>query len=284
MITAGPTTRLPVRTALGESPVWDDRRQALWFVDIEARRLHCMAWPAATLQTWEMPEPAASLALCDSGRLLVALTRAVHVFDPADGSLRLFAEVEHGRPGNRLNDGKVAPDGSFWVGSMDEATKSQPTGALYQVRPDGSVHRQLDGLVTSNGLAWSADGRHMYHSDSRGRFIRRHGYGEGGELSDGVLVASPTAEEGRPDGGATDMAGGYWSAGVSAGCLNRHAADGAVQRLPLPVDHPTMPCFGGPGLRTLFVTSLVTADPHASGALLCLDAGVAGVPVARFPL
>lgn len=284
MIQTGPITRLAVHTALGESPVWDARRQALWFVDIRAQKLHRMDWPGGGLHSWDMPEPASSLGLCDSGRLLVALVRTVHLFDPADGSLSLFAEVEPDRPGNRLNDGKVAPDGSFWVGSMDEATKSKTSGALYQVEASGSVVRRIDGLVTSNGLAWSADGESMFHSDSRGRFIRRYRYGPGGALSEPVLVAAPSSEDGRPDGGATDIDGGYWSAGVSAGCLNRHAPDGGVQRLALPVAHPTMPCFGGAGLRTLFITSLVTDDAEASGHLLALDAGVAGVPVARFPL
>jgi sugar lactone lactonase YvrE len=284
MTTAPTVTFLPVHTALGESPVWDAERSALWFVDIEACLLWRMDWPARTLQSWPMPETVASIGLCTSGRLLLAMRHALRLFDPATGSLQHFADVEVDMPGNRLNDGKVAPDGTFWIGSMDEATKSAPTGALYQVAADGSVRRRVGDLVTSNGLAWSADGRHMFHSDSRGRFIKRYRY-RGGDLSEETLIAEPSVQQGRPDGGATDVEGGYWSAGVSAGTLNRYTADGrSVERLRLPVAHPTMPCFGGPDLTLLFVTSLVTDSSDASGALLCLDAGVAGVPVARFPL
>jgi sugar lactone lactonase YvrE len=62
-----------------------------------------------------------------------------------------------------------------------------------------------------------------------------------------------------------------------------------VEHIKVPVAAPTMPCFGGEGLRTLFLTSLtdgvsperLAADP-LSGQLIALDVGVAGAPVARF--
>src|SRR3712207_9091319 len=71
---------------------------------------------------------------------------------------------------------------------------------------------------------------------------------------------------GRPDGGACDAEGFYWSAGVSAGRLNRFAPDGSVaQSHELPVPSPTMPCFGGPDFRSLFVTSLARrSEEHTS--------------------
>jgi sugar lactone lactonase YvrE len=62
---------------------------------------------------------------------------------------------------------------------------------------------------------------------------------------------------GRPDGAACDAAGHYWSAGVSAGRINVIAPDGTILRhFDFPVPAPTMPCFAGPELATLFVTSL----------------------------
>jgi sugar lactone lactonase YvrE len=60
-------------------------------------------------------------------------------------------------------------------------------------------------------------------------------------------------------------------------------------RIALPVPAPTMPCFGGDDMRTLFVTSLsaglgnelLTTHPLA-GAILQLRVDVPGVPVGRF--
>ena len=58
------------------------------------------------------------------------------------------------------------------------------------------------------------------------------------------------------------MDGLYWSAGVSAACLNRFAPDGdAVAQMPLPVPGPTMPCFTPHGL---FVTTLRAGRDEAT--------------------
>ena len=96
----------------------------------------------------------------------------VHLFDPARESLVLIANPEPDHPTNRLNDGKVGPDGRFWVGSMDDRSHRDPTGALYRIDVAGRCDRLVDGLIISNGLAWSPDARTMYHADSRAGFIQ----------------------------------------------------------------------------------------------------------------
>ena len=117
-------------------------------------------------ETWDFPEVVGSFGLCRSGRLVVAQRHHVVLFDPKIGTLTdLTANVEE-PPTNRLNDGKVGPDGAFWVGSMDENSPRQPVAALYRVTADGRITKQQDGIAVSNGLAWSPDGRTMYHSDS----------------------------------------------------------------------------------------------------------------------
>ena len=278
---------LPIRAKLGESPVWDADHEALWFVDILAPAVHRYDVASEALETWPMPGPCGSIGLCTSGRILVALKRSIQLLDPTSGRLEHFAHVEvDGPAGNRLNDGKVAPDGSFWVGSMDDTPALEPTGSLYRVTADGRVQKKVAGLRVSNGLAWSADGCTMFHSDSRGIWIRRYRYDPAsGEISGMRQIAAPTLEQGRPDGAATDVEGGYWSAGVSAGCLNRWSAEGELlERIALPMPNPTMPCFAGDDMKTLYVTSLVR-DPHPNaGCMVRLELGMVGVPVARFPL
>ena len=77
------------------------------------------------------------------------------------------------RPGSgyadtRFNDGKPDRQGRFWSGTMFEAPGKpiEFIGALYRLDPDLSVHRMIEGIGCSNGLAWSPDSRTMYFSDS----------------------------------------------------------------------------------------------------------------------
>jgi sugar lactone lactonase YvrE len=275
---------IPLR--VGESPVWDDRRGLLLFEDILAPALFAYDPASGRLQRWDMPAPVGSFGLCEDGRAIVALKTGVHFFDLATGRLEFFVHPEPDKPDNRLNDGKVGPDGCFWVGSMDDRPQREPVAALYRINPDGTSKRMVEGLTVSNGLAWSPDGRTLYHSDSSQRFLSAYNYDlASGDISNRRVLRTFEERDGRPDGAAMDAEGYYWSAGVSAGCLNRIAPDGTIERkLMLPVPAPTMPCFAGPDLKTLYVTSLTreVAGKPVPGTLLRVECDIAGVPVARF--
>lgn len=270
-----------------ECPVWDAANERLLWCDIPVGEIHSLRPRDGARRTWTLPQPVCSFGLARSGRLVVAMADAVYLFDLESGVLTHLATLLSDYPRQRLNDGKVGPDGAFWVGAMDDGPDKKPISALYRVSADGGAERKLDGIIISNGLAWSADGTTMFHCDSRGPWLDRWRFDPAtGAMSDRVRLRHFTNEDGRPDGAATDMEGGYWSAGVSAGCLNRFDRDGnLLSKMQLPVSAPTMPCFGGPDLRTLFVTSLRRADdgPNAmSGRLISLEVDVAGVPVPRF--
>lgn len=271
---------------LGEGPTWDAREQALWFVDILAPALYRLDTASHTVRRWTMPSSIGSFGLAHDGRLVVALRDGVYWFDPQTEALSLLVAPEPDRPTNRLNDGKVGPDGRFWVGSMDDTADKQARAALYRVDIKGHCDRMLDGLIISNGLAWSADGRRMYHSDSRAAYLQTFDFDpQSGNVANQRSIRDFTDADGRPDGAACDAEGFYWSAGVSAGVLNRIAADGRIDRkVILPVGAPTMPCFGGPDLKTLYVTSLARdqAGGRTRGTLLSFRVDVAGAPVARF--
>lgn len=279
------------RFDLCECPVWDHRRGRLLWCAINRGEIHALHLDSGERALWRFEEPVGSFGLCESGRFVVALRASVVLFDPATEDTTVLATVAHENEAMRLNDGKVGPDGAFWVGSMNTERDRPPTACLYRVTRDGEVSTAVEGLGVSNGLAWSPAGDVMYHTDTRGPWIDRWDFDPAsGWMSNRTRLATLDEASGRPDGGATDAEGFYWSAGVSAGCLNRFAPDGTLDRVvALPVPRPTMPCFGGQDLRTLFVTSLtggialeVLAAHPLSGAVLTLPAPVSGSPVARF--
>lgn len=284
---------------LAESPTWDAQVARLWWVDIEGHALHALDFDAGVdpapvaraHRRFDFAQPVCSLGLTRSGRLLLALADGVYYFTPATEALELLVRPEPDRPQHRLNDGKVGPDGAFWVGSIEESPERAPVGSLYRISADGRCRRISTGYRVSNGLAWSADGRSMFHSDSRGPTIDRWDFDPAtGMVGSRYAIRTLSEKLGRPDGGACDVLGGYWSAGISAACLNRFDFDGnLVQRIDLPAPRPTMPCFGGADMQTLFVTTarhgleqaMLERFPHA-GRMLMLRVSVAGVPVQRF--
>lgn len=282
-----------VRCELGEGPVYDDRRHALFVCDIVNCTVHRFDLTGGEHHQWKFPSEVGSIGLAESGRLVVALRHSIGLFDPATGKWDEIARVEEEQgKATRLNDGKVGPDGAFWVGSMHDVSKNrQPIGALYRVTADGQVAKKIDGLRVSNGLAFSPDGRVMFHSDSSGPWIDTWTLdAKTGAIDNRRRIAELTEETGRPDGGATDVDGNYWSAGASAQRLNKFTPEGKLlATYPVPLAAPTMPCFGGLDLRTLYVTSLRTGKSKElldryplTGITLEGPSPVAGSPVSRF--
>src|SRR3954453_19565629 len=94
----------------------------------------------------------------EAGRAVVALEDGLHLLDLATGELQFVAGPDR-VPGTRFNDGKASPDGRFFAGTMDEEQLSRPLALLFRLDPDLSLHRVVEDLIVSNGLAWTADGR-----------------------------------------------------------------------------------------------------------------------------
>lgn len=246
------------RCQIGESPVWDERRQELFWCDIPAGRIWRHAPGSGRTASIDLEGSVGSLGLCESGRLIVACALTIRILDPDTGRTDVLHRLDDPGFPCRLNDGRVGPDGAFWAGTVHDVALGQmePLAALWRFTAS-RADEILGGLKCSNGLAFTEDGRWMHHSDSVGPWVRRHAFDLAtGRIGAGEVICTPGETEGRPDGGAFDIDGLYWSAGVSAGVLNAFdATGGLVHRIALPVPHPTMPCFGGADFRTLYITS-----------------------------
>lgn len=272
---------------LAECPTWDDRSNRLLWTDIQGRTIQSMDWASREITTWQFDNEVGSFGLTDDDRLIVSVWDKIVLFDPNTQQSEVLAEVQADEPRTRLNDGKVGPDGAFWVGTMDTSSPREPIAGLYRIDGSGEVAEIRDELQCSNGLAWTPDGTYMYHSDTSPGWIECYSFDpETGALGSKMLYAQQTNATGRPDGAAVDTDGNYWSAGVSAGVLNCFGPDGnLLEAIKLPVDKPTMPCFCGPGLDHLIVTSIrQPTDPEAlSGGLFLVEGhGRTGLKTYRF--
>ena len=281
---------LDAKAALGESPVWVEEEGVLYWADITGRAIHRFDPVSRKDCSWTFSDTVGSFALRKDGGLIAALGADVCLVDLETMALETVAGSVCDKAVTRLNDGKCDRAGRFWVGSMDRG-KTRRIGALYCVEAGGGHRKVADGLIISNGLAWSPDDRVMYHADTRQDTIWAYDFDlETGAMDNRREFATVDPRQGRPDGAAVDSDGFYWSAGVGSGCVTRYAPDGRVDRIVrLPVSSPTMCAFGGAGLDVLYVTSareLVPPDDLANqplaGGLFAVDAGVKGLPEPRF--
>lgn len=282
---------LDIRSAFGECPVWDAAEGVLWWIDVGAPSVNRFDPSTGANRAWTMPEPVGALALADDGRLLVALQSGVQLFDPQTGGFAFLVDPEPEAPANRLNDGRCDRRGRFWIGSMlDPVDPGQRPGALHSVA-GSTARRWAEGFGISNGIAFSPDDRTFYHSDSfpEVRTIWAWDFDiDDGVISNRRVFVDTHGMGGRPDGAAVDTDGCYWSASNDGWAVIRYTPEGAVDRVvQVPVRWPSMPCFGGTDLRTMYITSLSRPgsdlrDQPLAGSLFAIDLEQQGVSEPRF--
>lgn len=264
-----------VRNGVGESPLWSAAEHALYWVDIEGRRIHRFDWASRGVAGWAMPERIGCIALHADGGLVAAMESGLFRVHGGD-AVRLHG-MQFPRAYMRFNDGRCDRDGRFWVTSMErDAGFGVAAGALYRCNSAGFSAPLVEGLLSGNGLAFSPDGATMYLSDSHPRVQRIWAFDldSDGMLSNRREFVDMNRHPGRPDGAAVDAEGGYWICANDAGMVHRFAPDGRLDRsLAVPVSKPSMCAFGGPALDVLFITSIRPVVP-ADGFDASLDGGV----------
>lgn len=198
--------------------------------------------------------------------------------------------------------GRCDTAGRFWAGSVI-TPRTAPNAALWclQAAPASangySVRHMAGDNFTANGLAFSPDNCTLYWSNTPEHRIDRLDF----DVTTGAITnRRPWVQfdrkvdgqpyGGRPDGAAVDVEGNYWVAMYEGACVLQLSPTGKVlQRIAVPVQCPTMVCFGGDDLRTLYITSARAGRPQQecealvpAGSLFSIEVGVPGLPVNFF--
>lgn len=280
---------------LGESPMWHPQEQVLYWCDIPARRLHRLDPVSGESRRWEFSVEPACCAPALGGGLVLGMRDGLWLFDPATSRRSRLAPAPYEQATERFNDGKADPQGRMWVGTIYEP-REPAKAALYRWGAHQGLDRVAGDVTVSNGLAWSPDGATMYWSDTKAHAIYALDFvAQDGSLSRRRSFASfpkrlpdqpLESYGGRPDGAAVDSQGCYWVAMFEGRRLLRLSSAGEVlAEVRLPVQCPTMPCFGGADLKTLYITTASQGRPDAerrdqplAGCVLALPVDVAGLP------
>jgi len=285
---------VPAGDVCGEGAVWCAEEAAVYWTDINRFLIHRHDTQSGSTKSWLFDEPVVALSLTiEPGRWLVALGSRLIWWWPETDRRQPHGFVLPGSPAVRLNDGRADPLGNFWVGSMrnnvlpdgEAGEAGGSDGILYRIAPDGTVTEWMRDLAISNTVCWSPDRKTFYTADTLANEVYACDY----DMSDGSIanrrVLFAGFEKGMPDGSAMDEAGYLWNCRFFGRSIVRLAPDGSIDRvIDMPVKNITTAVFGGPDLRTLYVTSAAALrDPgdRLAGSLWSIATEVAGLPENR---
>ena len=279
------------RDQLGESPVWDERTQSLYWIDSLAGVIRRLSPATGMIEEFKVPAPIGSLALTQGSGAVLALRHDFAQYDFSTERLTMGPSIDDEHPMLRLNDGKVDPSGRFVAGTLHggRAEHERPLGGLYRIDASDGIELIEDNLTVTNGPCFSPDGRTFYLADSARRVTWAYDYRTDGPLANKRIFVNTDALGSGADGATVDADGYLWTVLVRIGSIARFAPNGTLDRIiDMPVRHPTSVAFGGPGLDMLYVTSISRStnlsdeSPDAGGLFAIEDLGVKGLPAQRF--
>jgi sugar lactone lactonase YvrE len=279
------------RSKHGEGALWHPDRQSLFWVDIYGKLVLEADLDGTIVNRFSFDNNPTALGIVDHDTLAVAQSGSLLKLDLKTGTKTLLAKIEGDKPGNRSNDGRVDPSGGFWIGTMGRKAE-RGVGAVYQYRA-GRLVTVLANQSIPNSICFSPDGQTVYYTDAGAKIVQAALNPETG-LPEGTWSDFAMSPEGKgaADGSVVDSEGYLWSARWQGSRVIRFAPDGSIDReVEVPVSRVSCPAFGGPDLKTLFLTTSqegITADeaaaqPHA-GSVFKIEVDVPGQPEHRVKL
>ncbi len=279
------------KCALGEGPVWDAKRNEIFWLDIFGGEIHRYSFENEKFHTYPINEMIGSMAICKDGSLIIASKSGFGLLNRGTGKIKALANPEHHLPNNRFNDGKCDPLGRFWAGTMS-LTEDSGAGNVY-VFGHNLVEKKIEKVTISNGMAWSLDQKTMYYIDTPTLEIVSYAYEKAtGHILDKKVVIHIPKDDGYPDGMTIDSEGMLWIAHWGGWQVTRWDPDTGEKLLaiPLPASKITSCTFGGKQLTDLFITSAkeglsedeLKEQPLAGSLFVIKDCGFKGLPTFEF--
>lgn len=268
------------RCIVAEGPLWDDINNTLLFIDILGKCIFRMDYTSKEIIKIDVGQQIGCVALCENGDLLLAMQDGIYRMNK-NGEIKL-AHQQIPIKGRRFNDGKVGPDGCFYVGTTDENSN----GAFYRLR-DGVLDELFDGCGCSNGLDWSVNGTKFYYCDTPLQQIEVFDFhADTNSLHNRRSFVKIPEAFGGPDGFAMDENDHIWLGLWGGNAVVEIDTDGnIVKRIDVPAAKTSSCCFAGKNLRDLIITTASKDDADEyplSGYVFSKAMNVTGKKIFRY--
>ena len=264
-----------------EGPVWDPGA-GLYFSDALEGGVHLLDRAGGISTVVPKRRGVGGMALHGQDGLVMG-GRDIAVVRLADGRTSPILSLSQLPGATGFNDLTVDAAGRVYVGSLTFRVFSGDTptpGFLHRIDLDGTFQTVAEGILLSNGIAFSGDGRLLSPADARAAVVRVYDVQPDGSLGPWRPFAT-FGGQGTPDGLKVAVDGSVWVALAHAGIVRVFNADGSPRRdIAIPLPLVTSLCFGGDDLRDLYVVTGSKGGPSdRCGSIYRLRSDVAGVPM-----
>lgn len=265
-----------------EGPVWDPAK-GLYFSDVMGGGVFLLDRQDKVAQVVEKRRGIGGMALHAEGGLIVG-GRDIAFVSLKDQTTKVLLTSDVTPEAIGFNDLTTDQAGRIYVGSLAFKVFGGDTprpGHLHVIDLDGSVRTISDGIMLTNGLGFSPDGRRLYHSDARGGLVRVYDAKPDGSVGPWQKFVS-LGENGVADGLKVAADGSVWVADAHGGRVAVFGPDGKHLRdVKVPLPMVTSLCFGGDDMKDLYIVTGSRGGPSEKcGTVFRTRSDVPGLPLA----
>ncbi len=245
------------RCIVAEGPLWDADNNRLYYLDILGECIFKYDYSKGQVEKIDVGQQIGCMALCENSDLLLAMQDGIYRMD--NGGNKVLAHQPLKIKGRRFNDGKVGPDGCFYLGTTDYNSE----GAFYRLR-DGVLEELFDHCGCSNGLDWTKDGTKMFYCDTPLQKIEVFDFdSEKNSISNRRTFVHIDKELGTPDGFAMDCEDNIWLGLWGGSAVLEVKKDGSFgEKIDVPAIKASCCCFAGEDLKDLIITTASKDDEN----------------------
>ncbi|TXL78143.1 SMP-30/gluconolactonase/LRE family protein [Vineibacter terrae] len=266
-----------------EGPVWDPAT-GLYFSDVPNGGVYLLDRADKVSLAVPKRRGIGGMALHAAGGLVVGGRDIAHVGLGNGGETRTLLTKDVTPVAIGFNDLTTDQAGRIYVGSLAfrvfGGDEPRP-GHLHVIDLDGTARTISDGIMLTNGLGFSPDGKRLYHSDARGGLVRVYDVNDDGSVGPWRRFVT-LGENGVADGLKVASDGSVWVADAHGGRVAVFNADGSHRTdVAVPLPMVTSLCFGGDDMRDLYVVTGSRGGPHENcGTVFRSRVDVPGLPLA----
>lgn len=233
---------------IAETPVWIEKKNELWWIDINGKRVHGISLLTNAEKCFILPQRPGCLFLDKTDGLNVACETGIYALT-ATGETILRYDIKP--QGERYNDGKVGPDGNLWVGTISPAFN----GVLYRIQSTGEYEILLDNMGNSNGLDWNLTKKKFYLNDTYKHVTYVFDYDENYRIYNQKVLREWGKD--NPDGMCIDKNGDLYVALFGGGRIAKINGETGeiIEEIVLPMPNIASVLFCGKDNENLIVTT-----------------------------
>lgn len=265
---------------VGEGPVWDAENHRMLFLDIRGKCIYSVNVLNGAVDQINLPQRIGCFALCENGKIIAGLSDGIYFVSEKGEITPAHRPVQI--KGERFNDGKIGPDGAFYLGTSAADGK----GAFYRLKK-GVLTELFGDVACSNGLDWTEDKKQMYYIDTPRQMIEIFDFDkDSGTVFNRRKFMDIPKTWGLPDGMTLDSDGNLWVALWDGGCVIQidKATKKVINKVEIPCRRASCVAFGGENRDKLFITSAAfgNEENQASGKTFCVNTNTRGASVYKY--